>query len=465
MKINFKFYVICFFLFPSKIIGQHLSLDDLIKFQKQTVVEINNTLLPKGWFFAESEPETDTTYGVSIWDYPDQYSSNLVTGSLNYKFARNVSNRIEYFSSSKTTFSKIQEKIKSFGMILFNSFTGDNYIISDYRGKNYILRITFYSKTNQTIYKYELFERSDFENDNSIENKFVDKSIYTGKYLICTSILNVKQNHLMEEASSFSKYFYRIPLNSKVYILEDSDDIFDKHYKVYVDGYIGFVHSGYLKDEPLKKEISGQKYRISNNCDYSDDLKMICIYWIDGVIYNHKSEITLNNGKHIIKNYLKDKIDGYEFNDEKSLYIDENTPPEIIIGLNCACPFFYYKNNSGYFFGGELIRNLNSIDKEGLDFMKINKEFLTSDTLILTIKEEKEEISYLDEIYLNINDSIKLFATSDDTSINANILLRDGKYEILKKGDEFDIYFIIPKSIFLESVKIYSYGYYLNIEN
>jgi uncharacterized protein (TIGR02145 family) len=259
MKINFKFYVICFFLLPSKIIGQHLSLDDLIKFQKQTVVETNNTLLPKGWFFAGSIVETDTTYGVSRWNYTGQYSSNLVTGSLNYKFARNVSNRVEYLSSNKTTFSEIQEKIKSFGMILFNSFTGDNYIISDYRGKNYILRITFYSEKNHTIYKYQLFERSDFENDYTIENKFVDKSIYTGKYLICTSILNAEQNYLMEEASSFSYYFYRIPLNSKVYILEDSDDIFDKHYKVYVDGYIGFVHSGYLKDEPLKKEISELK--------------------------------------------------------------------------------------------------------------------------------------------------------------------------------------------------------------
>jgi clan AA aspartic protease (TIGR02281 family) len=205
----------------------------------------------------------------------------------------------------------------------------------------------------------------------------------------------------------------------------------------------------------------GKKYRISNSCDYSDDLKMECIYWIDGIKYNYKSEITLTNGKHTIKNYLRDKTDGDEYNDEISLYIDEKTASEIIVDLNCACPFFYYKNNLGNFYGGELIRNLNSIDKEGLDYMEINKELITSDTLRLTIKEEKDEISYVDEIYLNINDSIKLLARSDDKSINSNILLRDGKYEILKKGNAFDIYFIIPKNMFLERVKIYSYGYYL----
>jgi hypothetical protein len=64
-------------------------------------------------------------------------------------------------------------------------------------------------------------------------------------------------------------------------------------------------------------------------------------------------------------------------------------------------------------------------------------------------------------IYLKINDSLLVLPKSDNAIINSNILFRDGKYEILKQGSDFEIYFIIPKGIVLESVKIYSYGYYL----
>ena len=212
-----------------------------------------------------------------------------------------------------------------------------------------------------------------------------------------------------------------------------------------------------------KPKLIIQKYRVLNNCDYSNDPNMICIYWIDGVKYNYNSEINLINGNHTIKNYIKDRSDeSFEYNDETTFYVDENTSSKIIVDLNClACPFFYYKNKSAYSYGGELIRNLNSIKKEGLDFTEINKCFVSSDTLKLMIKEEKDETSFLDEIYLKINDSLLVLPKSDNAIINSNILFRDGKYQILKQGSDFEIYFVIPSSIFIESVKIYSYGYYL----
>jgi len=212
--------------------------------------------------------------------------------------------------------------------------------------------------------------------------------------------------------------------------------------------------------EEEQPETIIQKYRVLNNCDFSDEPNTICIYWIDGVEYNHNSEINLKNGNHTIKNYIKSSEEtGYY--DETTFYVDENTSSKINVDLNCACPFFYYKNKSAYSYGGELIRNLNSIKKEGLDFTEINKCFVSSDTLKLMIKEEKDETSFLDEIYLKINDSLLVLPKSDNAIINSNILFRDGKYEILKQGSDFEIYFIIPSSIFIESVKIYSYGYYL----
>jgi serine/threonine protein kinase len=204
-----------------------------------------------------------------------------------------------------------------------------------------------------------------------------------------------------------------------------------------------------------------KKYKISNNCHYPNDLSYESFYWIDGEIYLHNSEINLINGKHTIKHYLKNKSEGWEFNDETTYYINKSTSSEIFVDLNCACPFFYYEDNLTYRFGGELIRNLNCKKKEGIDYFELDKHFINSDTIRLLIKEEKDETSFLDEIYLKINDSLKVLPKSNNSNTNLNIMLHDGKYEILEKGTFFKIYFVIPKNIDLKSVKIYSYGYYL----
>ena len=76
------------------------------------------------------------------------------------------------------------------------------------------------------------------------------------------------------------------------------------------------------------------------------------------------------------------------------------------------------------------------------------------------IKEEKKEISYIDEIYLKINNTVRL-APKFNQHDYESILFRDGLYKTLKHGDQFEIYFVIPNGIIVDNLNIYSYGYYL----
>jgi serine/threonine protein kinase len=197
--------------------------------------------------------------------------------------------------------------------------------------------------------------------------------------------------------------------------------------------------------------VTKYKYKFYNNCPGDETV------YIEGVHYNWGAEIYLEPGNHLITAKLYDNNEWV--NDEVQVTL-ENYDENITVELFCACPFFYYKYNSELVFGGELIKNQNSISKEKLDVTYLDKKYFNSDTLRLMITEEKDEISYLDNIFLIINDNVIVPPIIDDSNKNTLLINEDKKYLIMNKGDDFELMFVLPDIDNFKSAKICSKGYY-----
>ncbi|MBM3433080.1 MAG: serine/threonine protein kinase [Bacteroidetes bacterium] len=217
-------------------------------------------------------------------------------------------------------------------------------------------------------------------------------------------------------------------------------------------------------DTKTTPEESERFFMLENDCGYEDNDSYVYVT-VDGKSYAWGDEIQLNNGSHFIRErIIAISNDEVIFEDNTNIQISDRIKnySTITVELNClACPFFYYKGPTEFVYGGELIRNLNSIEKEQLDCMRLQEEYLQGDTLHLLVSEEKKETSYLDEVYLIVNDSIRIEPASATKNIQQLISSRDGNYTVMKMGDTFDLYFVIPSEVQVRSAKIYSYGYYI----
>ena len=168
-------------------------------------------------------------------------------------------------------------------------------------------------------------------------------------------------------------------------------------------------------------------------------------------------------GSHNIVEVITSTSDGSQSSDETTIEVGSNTNnyEGFTVALHCACPYFYYKEGEVLTYGGELIRNLNSPKKEKLDFSNLNLAYLQKDTVVFVIKEEKPEVSYLDNVYLTINDTIQLVPFTASVKGLKEIAVSDKDYLLMNQGDSIEIYFVMPKNTSIMKAQIFSYGYYI----
>ncbi len=130
---------------------------------------------------------------------------------------------------------------------------------------------------------------------------------------------------------------------------------------------------------------------------------------------------------------------------------------EISIGqeseIIAACPFVYVKNGNRFIYKGEIIRNL--IGKKSEETQKLNIGISKSEELIVRIKEEKKEVSYINYLALECNNKI---IKPIKTKNNTELLLDDNKYLTLKKGSQIDLVFKVPKK---SIITLIGKGYYI----
>jgi hypothetical protein len=195
---------------------------------------------------------------------------------------------------------------------------------------------------------------------------------------------------------------------------------------------------------------------IIDNCVTENEVE----FFIDESPYKLGDKIKLELGTHLLSSSLTDEDGIFDRSEIEFKVVEENK--EIIVNSceGLACPYFYYVSNGNIIYGGELIRNINSKAKETIDSSNLFEKFLKSDTFRIRIKEEKSEVSYLDQVYLIINDSIILLPVLSNNMNNNILSKRDSNYLVMKKGDSHEVYFILPEFIKNKTGKIISYGYY-----
>jgi len=153
---------------------------------------------------------------------------------------------------------------------------------------------------------------------------------------------------------------------------------------------------------------------------------------------------------------------GQTYEDSTTIILFDDNNLDIILELNCACPFFYYAVNSKLILGGELIRNQNNKSKDNFDKTPINIKFIINNTLNIKVSEEKEETSYLDQVYILVNDTLKIFPLVKEDDTKKLLSKVDGQYFKMDKGESYDFYFLIPKNVVPLRAEIFSKGYYLS---
>jgi clan AA aspartic protease (TIGR02281 family) len=105
-----------------------------------------------------------------------------------------------------------------------------------------------YAKSTLTIlggpsdYVYDNSERTTYSNTNNYSSK---ESVYTGNYKYKTTLDNpVIEVKLRSQPSVYSRVVYTLPKNATVYVIDNSGEVY---FKVYVNGYTGYLSKGFLK--------------------------------------------------------------------------------------------------------------------------------------------------------------------------------------------------------------------------
>ena len=124
------------------------------------------------------------------------------------------------------------------------------------------------------------------------------------------------------------------------------------------------------------------------------------------------------------------------------------------------CPFVYIKQNNVYIKQGEIIKNQNSKELDKYDYLEIPFEMIENNILEIKISEEKDEISYLDHIYLQVGN--KIIQPECKTEILQKIQLNDSEYYQLQKGEYFELKFNLPANIDKSTkIQLVAKGYYV----
>jgi hypothetical protein len=113
-----------------------------------------------------------------------------------------------------------------------------------------------------------------------------------------------------------------------------------------------------------------------------------------------------------------------------------------------ACPFLYFQSAGRLEFYSEVIKNQNNIDLDKEDSLLISKRYVEKGKIVIVLKEEKDEISFIDYLKLQVNGTDVMPDNNPFT----------GKYYPLRKGEVLEVIFTMP--IDVADIKLITKGYY-----
>ena len=193
--------------------------------------------------------------------------------------------------------------------------------------------------------------------------------------------------------------------------------------------------------------------------EYLEEMKNIIFGWYEAYPCTSLPDDYLNNLSYLFHVYHK--LSKNKEARDLSEYIYTNNQIcefEPCFDKYRACPWIYVFNGDKYEKKVEILQNIVGKENEQNQIVLIGKIFIKNNLVKIQIREEKNEISYINQISLIINDE-KIYS---DNNILSSV---DEKYLILKKGDICDLNFFIPTHLieymdedtYIEATGFYTY--------
>jgi hypothetical protein len=121
-----------------------------------------------------------------------------------------------------------------------------------------------------------------------------------------------------------------------------------------------------------------------------------------------------------------------------------------------ACPFVYLLEGDRATFAGEILRNLRGFDAYALQELALPAR--AGHGVRVRLTEEKDEVTYLDEIYLEV-DGVRFEPTSCAT--RSTLFCRaDHRAHVMRRGDSLELAFDAPPG----TTRLYARGYYVPLD-
>ncbi len=109
-----------------------------------------------------------------------------------------------------------------------------------------------------------------------------------------------------------------------------------------------------------------------------------------------------------------------------------------------ACPWLYVYNGRNFERRTEFLRNIRGKQNEQTEVSQIGPVAIIDNTITLKVTEEKDEVSFIDELYI-IADGIKLYAKADPY-VAEKIARKDQDYLTISSGQSYEFAFNLPSS-------------------
>jgi len=133
------------------------------------------------------------------------------------------------------------------------------------------------------------------------------------------------------------------------------------------------------------------------------------------------------------------------------------------------CPFIYSWNGSNYVFDNEIIYKIKSLENESLQFRNLTQLDVFGHEIKLQIREEEQETSYIDYLFLEITDTkggqekiSRIYPVYASRDLD-KILSSDNNYLVTNFGDVVDLRFDNAPTLeagWTRKVQIAAEGYY-----
>tara|TARA_R110002073_G_scaffold140253_5_gene290734 strand:+ start:32834 stop:34498 length:1665 start_codon:yes stop_codon:yes gene_type:complete len=124
-----------------------------------------------------------------------------------------------------------------------------------------------------------------------------------------------------------------------------------------------------------------------------------------------------------------------------------------------ACPFVYRRDADSWQRKGEVLRNFVGAHRDGWQSLPVGPVQARTEFLELSIREEKPETTYLDAVYITIDDQ-RFFPLQCEGIKPPDYCLADGRFARIEAGDAIDLKFVIPTEQ-SGTAFVWAKGYYI----